>query len=526
MPDRAFEGPGAPDHPPVPQGGAAAQPPTSPTPDPTAPGLAGSGEVLPIPRAAVEPGATDHGIAAHPHEVPPSLQVRLFGSHAFFRLWLAQVVSSLGDWIGFVAIVAVAERVGGSSPEAAIGLVMSARIIPGLFLASVAGVLVDRWDRKKVMVTCDLGRAAVLATLPFIDSVAALVAASLLLEIGTLFWSPAKDASVPNLVPTEHLTTANSLSLVAAYGTFPVASLVFAGLTKLAEWLSGFSLLSFLDASSESLAIGFDVLTFVVSALMIATLPLVRRPKRIDGEKRIDLIQAFHELKEGWRYIAVSPQVRAVIVGAGAGLFGGGMLVPLGPVFATAAVGSGPAGFGLLLTALGTGMAIGVVALSIMQRRLNKPRAFSLSLFGAGLFLIVGASTSSLGPAFVFVLGLGVCAGSVYVLAFTVLQESVSDELRGRIFSTLYAVVRLCLVAAFALGPFFSGLLDEVFRFLFDNEVSVAGAAYALPGVRSALWMAGLIIVASGVLAMRTLKADATPLTEPGSGSAAEPGDR
>jgi dTMP kinase len=145
----------------------------------------------------------------------PALHVRLFGSHQFFRLWLAQVVSATGDWLGFLAIAVLATRVS-DNPEAAVGLVLSARIVPGFFFASVAGVLVDRWNRKRVMVTCDLGRAAVLATLPFVDSVFALVVASLVLEVFTLMWSPAKEASVPNLVPPENLTTANSLSLVAA----------------------------------------------------------------------------------------------------------------------------------------------------------------------------------------------------------------------------------------------------------------------------------------------------------------------
>src|SRR5688500_732065 len=93
----------------------------------------------------------------------PLRPVRLFGSHAFFRLWLAQIASAMGDWIGFVAIVSVASRVGGSSPEAAVSVVMSARIIPGFFFSPVAGVLVDRWDRKKVMVSCDVARALVLA---------------------------------------------------------------------------------------------------------------------------------------------------------------------------------------------------------------------------------------------------------------------------------------------------------------------------------------------------------------------------
>ena len=142
---------------------------------------------------------------------PPSPR-RVFGSSAYFRLWMAQVVSSLGDWIGLVAVVALAARVSGGS-EAAIGLVMGARMLPGFFLAPVGGVLVDRWDRRRTMIVCDLGRAAIVATLPFVDTLFGLFLASFLLEILTLLWSPAKDASVPNLVPADKLAAANSLSL-------------------------------------------------------------------------------------------------------------------------------------------------------------------------------------------------------------------------------------------------------------------------------------------------------------------------
>src|SRR4051812_21925020 len=113
----------------------------------------------------------------------PSLHVRLFGSHEFFRLWIAQVVSALGDWLGFLAITIVAASLGSGSGGAAVGLVMSARIIPGFFLAPVAGVVVDRWDRKRIMVTCDVVRAGVICTLPFVHTVGGLVVASLVLEI-------------------------------------------------------------------------------------------------------------------------------------------------------------------------------------------------------------------------------------------------------------------------------------------------------------------------------------------------------
>src|SRR5688572_3288786 len=175
---------------------------------------------------------------------------RLFGSPSFFRLWLAQVASSLGDWVAFVAIIAIAARVSGNS-EAAVGLVLSARLLPGFFLAPVLGALVDRWDRRRVMVSCDVGRGLVMASRPFVDTILGLFMVSLLLELLTLMWSPAKEATVPNLVPKEYLTTANSLSLVAAYGTFPIGSLLFTLLAGVAKWLGRYDALAGLEVDQE-----------------------------------------------------------------------------------------------------------------------------------------------------------------------------------------------------------------------------------------------------------------------------------
>ncbi|MDP9070042.1 MAG: MFS transporter [Actinomycetota bacterium] len=432
-----------------------------------------------------------------PTETPSAL--RLFGTHSFFRLWLAQVVSSLGDWIGFIAVTAIAARVGGSSPEGAISLVLAARLIPGFFLGPTAGVFVDRWDRKRLMVVCDVGRGLVLASLPLVDTIPGLFVASLLLEVLTLLWSPAKEASVPNLVREEFLATANSLSLVAAYGTFPVGSALFAALAGVAKWLSGYEALSGLD--QESLAIYFDVVTFFVSAVMISTLALPSQRRVHRRGKGLAVKRTFEELAEGWRFIGQSALVRSVILGIATGLVGGGMLVPLGPVMSKQVLGGGIAGFGLLLTALGTGVAGGILALSLLQSRVPHGRVFVLSVVGAGVCQIAGASMSTLTPALVFVAGLGLCAGSVYVLGFTILQTNVEDELRGRIFSSLYTLSRFCLLLAFTVAPILSSALDTLSARLFERSVTVGELSVALPGVRLTLWLGGAIIVLAGLLA-------------------------
>ncbi len=436
---------------------------------------------------------------------------RLFGSPSFFRLWLAQVASSLGDWIGFVAITALAARIaGGGSPEAAVGVVLSARLIPGFFLAPVAGVLVGRWDRKKVMVACDIGRGLVLATLPWVDTIAGLVVASLFLEILTLLWSPAKEASVPRMVPAEYLPTANSLSLVAAYGTFPIGSALFAALAGVAKFLGQYDALKGLSVDQEFVAIYFDVMTFFISAVLISTLvlPHVRRV-RADGEEvsgGIEFGSAVRDMREGLSVIHRSPLIRSVLVAIATGLIGGGMLVPLGPRFAKETLGGGSAAFGLLLTALGGGMAAGIIGLSILQRRLPHQRVFVGAVLGAGLSIIVGASMSELPIALFFVTLLGVFAGAIYVLGFTILQTNVEDEVRGRIFAVLNTLVRFCLLLAFAIAPFLSSLLDSISNRLVDRHVDLFGIGISVPGTRLTLWLGGLIILGAGALALVSMK--------------------
>lgn len=416
---------------------------------------------------------------------------RLLGSSSFFRLWMAQVVSSLGDWIGLVAVLSLAARIGGRSPEAAIGIVMSARMVPGFFFGSVAGVLVDRWDRKRVMVTCDIGRGFVLATLPFITTVAGLFAASLALEVLTLLWTPAKEASVPNIVATSRLTSANSLSMAAAYGTFPIGSLLFASLTKVAEFLGQHAgVLDFLKLNQESLAIYVDVLTFFTSAALIASLALPRSQRRTGG--KIDLGRTFTELKEGWQFIGSSPVVRSVLVGLGTGLIGGGMVAPLGPTFAERVLHAGPAGFGLLLSGLGVGLAIGVVGVSALQKRIPHARVFPLTGLAGGVSMIAAASMKSLAWSVLFIGFLGVFAGAGYVLGLTLLQSTVADSLRGRIFATYYTLSRLCLLVSLSLAPLAASLLDGVFG--------------SIPGVRVTLWIGGGIVLAAGGLAFWALQ--------------------
>jgi dTMP kinase len=433
---------------------------------------------------------------------------RVFGTPEFFRLWLAQAISSLGDWLGFLAILILAGRLGASAPGASVGLVMAARIVPGFFLSAGAGVLIDRLDRRRVMVVTMAVRAAVVAALPFVDTVLGLVLASLVLELATLFFSPAKEALVPNLVPADKLTQANSLGLAAAYGTFPLGAALFALLAQVGEALGSIDALDGLRTSQENVAFWANVGCYVVSAILISRLrvPGGARPAAASGGRaRFGAGQVLAEVKEGWHHAFADPVVRAVNVGLACGLIGGGMLVPLGQPFSEEVLGAGPSGYGVFVFALGLGVAGGVTGVSALQRRLPKVRAFVVSCWCAGAALLVGVSMSSLLLAAVFVALMGVFAGSVYVLGFTLLHENVEDELRGRIFSALYTLVRLCVLLSMAVGPLLADLFDGLSESLVDRRVDL-GIEVAVPGVRLTLWLAGLIMLVAGSLAALSLR--------------------
>lgn len=434
---------------------------------------------------------------------------KLFGTRQFFGLWVAQVVGAAGDWLGLFATIALATRLSEGNEGAAIAIVLASRVAPGFFLATAAGVLVDRLNRKRVMVFCDLGRAAVLVTLPFVDTLVGLVIASFVLELLTMMWQPAKEAIVPNIVPTERLTTANSLNVAAAYGMFPVAAGVAALLSKAAEAISDEGWVTTLRLNEEGLAFYVDAFTFLVAALIVWRLAIPARSKqeRHSAERGPwDLGGAIRELREGWQLIVANPIVRSVNVGLATGVMGGGMLVPLGAIFVEEVVVGREADFHLVLFALGFGMALGVIAASILQARINRARVFASALVAAGVALFVAASSNILSVVVPVVGLLGFMAGPIYVLGFTLLHENVSNEIRGRIFSALLVLVRLCMLLALAGAPLLADLTDRLSQRFWDGDLDLLGLHIVVPGVRLTMWLAALIILAAGVLASWSLR--------------------
>jgi dTMP kinase len=435
----------------------------------------------------------------------------MFGSKEFFRLWIAQVISATGDWLGLLATISLAAKLSGDGTEGtAIAIVLATRIAPGFFLATAAGIIVDRFNRKRLLLMCDIGRALVMFSLPFVDSLFGLIVASFLLEIFTMLWSPAKEAIVPNIVPTSKLTTANSLNVAAAYGMFPVAAGIAALLAKAAESLADEGWVDTWRLNEDGLAFYVDGVSFLLTALIIWTIafPTRSREEREGQTKRgLDLGAAWRELREGWRFIAVNPIVRAVNVGLGVGVIGGGMLVPLGAIYVDELIVGDDADFNLVLFALGLGMAAGVVTASLLQNRINRAAVFPGVLVLAGGALLVASSSPYLSVVVPVIAVVGFAAGPIYVLGFTLLHENVDDELRGRIFSALLVLVRFCMLFALAVAPLVSEGLDTLSNRWWDGDIHILGLTVLAPGVRLTLWLSSVTIMGAGLLASWSLRA-------------------
>jgi dTMP kinase len=132
---------------------------------------------------------------------------------------------------------------------------------------------------------------------------------------------------------------------------------------------------------------------------------------------------------------------------------------------------------------------------------------FAYAVMGAGAFIIGASSSSTLLIAAPLIALVGAFAGSAYVTGFTLLQENVADELRGRTFATLYTVVRLCLLLSLTVSPLFADLFDWLSGLLFRNrDVSILGASYGLAGVRIALWVGGALCVVAGWYSRREMR--------------------
>jgi dTMP kinase len=404
--------------------------------------------------------------------------------------------SSLGDWLGLLATTALAQQLAGddyAKANFAIAGVFIARLLPSVFLGPLAGVIADRFDRRKLMVICDILRTGLYISIPIFNNYIWLYTATILVECITLFWSPAKEASVPNLVPRNKLESANQVSLLAAYGTAPIAAAIFAILALFSNALGSF--LPSFAGNAVDIALYINALSFAFAAYTIWGIREI--PNIADTEKGTEASVA-KSLWQGWKAVSGSKIIRGLVVGMVGAFVAAGAVIGLARTF-VGDLGGGEAAYGVLFGAVFTGLAVGIAAGPKVFAQFSRRRLFGASLTTAGIFLVLLALIPNLVLAVIIVIFLGAFAGICWVTGFTMLGMEVHDEVRGRTFAFVQSLIKVTLVAVLAISPLIAAAFGEHTYKFRNAELTYNGAAITI-------LIAGIIATFIGWISYRQMK--------------------
>ncbi|GAA3701371.1 hypothetical protein GCM10022399_17300 [Terrabacter ginsenosidimutans] len=423
---------------------------------------------------------------------------QLLAIRPFRNLLAAGTVSSFGDWLALLATTALAAELaaGGVGEYLAVSGVFILRIAPAVVLGPLAGVVADRLDRRRTMIAGDLLRCALFVSIPVVGTLWWMYVAIVVIECISLFWNPAKDATLPNLVPPARLEMANQLGLVGSYGTAPLAALVFSALALLSGPLR--TVLPGLDPEGIFLAIYVDGATFLISAAIVwrLTFPAREASETLAGQSILRTVT------DGLRIVKERPFVRGLIAGMLGAFAGGGLVIGLATRFVKD-MGAGAPGYGMLFVAVFTGMATGIVGGPRALAGLSRPRIFGAALTSAGVLLLVLAVVPVLLVALPLATVLGAVIGVAWVVGYTLLGLTVEDEVRGRTFALVQSLDGVVLVAVLALAPLLAAAFDAMLSL--PRTVSLGTVHLTYTGAMAAYLIAGLGMCAAGLAAWRTM---------------------
>jgi dTMP kinase len=429
----------------------------------------------------------------------------------FRRLWIALSLSSLGDWLSLLALAALAGELtaghGFVQQNAAVGGVWLVALLPALVLGPLAGAVADRFDRRLNMIVGDIVRAVLYLSIPLnlrlhlVDELTWMYIVLFLASSASLFWTPAKDASVPNLVPPDRLEQANQLSLLTTYGTAPVAGLLFAVLALVTRALG--SLTHYFTTNQVNLAIYFNAATFIVSAI---TIFMLREIPRRQAAGQISSPSVAKAIWEGWRFLGKTRVVRGIVIGMVGAFAAGGVVVGLGPVYVRNTLHGGNAGWGVVFSGIFFGLAAGMFLGMRILRGFSRRRLFGVAITSAAVPLALIGLIPNLVVAIVLVVALGACAGVAYVTGYTIVGLEVDDNIRGRTFAFLQSAIRVILFAVIAIAPSLAaGITALVHGLTGADFVRIGRLGYGGIGDNIVLLLAAVVAVALGVVSYRQM---------------------
>jgi MFS family permease len=352
-------------------------------------------------------------------------------------LLIGQSISSLGDWMGTVALMALVLELTGSAT--AVGGVLVLRLAPTALAGPVAARLVTRWSRRRIMLAMDAVRIPAVAILPWITELWWIYLWAFVTELAGMVFLPARDASIPDLVDSDDdLAVANGLVLGSSYGMIPLGAGLYALVAAVAGgggdgvWVA-------------RLVFAVDAATFAASLAAIARLPELGTSTGSAGGDHGRFIDALR-----------LPLVRRLAPVAACVAFGLGALFSIGIVWVQDVLDATETQFGLLVACFGVGAGAGLLVLRQLDRHDLATVRVALVIQGAVV------ATMSLAPTITFALvgavGFGALTAFVLALAMELLQAGLGDRDRVLAFAVFHVVIRGGLALA-ALG---AGVADDL----------------------------------------------------------------
>lgn len=387
------------------------------------------------------------------------------------RLWFAQIVSVLGDFLAIFAVISVVSFELHGTPSQVTG-VQIAYMLPLALLGPLAGVFVDRWPLKPTLVASDLIRAGLVLLLVLSSSLWQVYAILIALSCVSSFFAPAQSVTIRSHVPREGLLSANALMQIAMMGIRIVGPAAAGALVA---------------AFGATLCYAIDGASFLVSAALISTLAIVRPASPAASaapttHSRVH--QVWVDMIEGVTYIIHHPALSFVVTAMAAGLFTIGCFGPLIAIFVRESLHASAGMFGVVSAMIGVGLMAGTQALRAVAHRLSNEAMVLTGLAGIGLGVFLLGALAYVPATLVATFLIGLAFAGIIVPAQTLMQQETPPALMGRISSTVMSVV------------FFAQVLGLVLSAVLGQALGVRAVFFLCAGLAAALAAGGHFFLA------------------------------
>jgi len=339
-------------------------------------------------------------------------------SPGFRQLWLATLISSLGDWMGFVALNLYVLNLTGSATALA-GL-LAVEAVPAMLLGPFAGVVVDRFSRRKVMIGANLAAMVAFLLLPLTEMLWHIYALALISRLSVTFFQPAERALLPDLLSKARIIDGNAALSIVRHITL-IAGPVVAGML--------------VASASASTAFYVNALSFGLASIFI--LKISGEIPRTYRDEEKGAAAWLNDLKLGLSYALNNKAILVLLITTLVSSIGAAAILTIEVIYISDFLGGGDEGYGIMISVAGLGALAGSVTVGRLSRRFGITGLYTASVLLAGLFFFPYANIHIL-PLVIIIAGFHTMPWVLgFILVDTMLQQWVPDEIRGRILSLI-----------------------------------------------------------------------------------------